>query len=408
MLLAAVALALLSAVELGVRERPGRRMLAANAAAQACLVFSHPVGGFYGLALCLGTVFADGWVYRRFRWSVILSYPAGWLTLGLWGPQLLRQADINQPRSWIPVPGWRDLATVNGAVAGDLERLGLFLGLAWAAAFLIGQRASGAAALPVERLRDEAARRRNRVVALGCTLVGVLPLVWIFSRWVPTNSLFVARYLIGVSVGWTILLAQLASMVLARYDAGPRSVRLPLKALVLAFALWNGAMLCGNTKPDRVGWLGFSDVAFGHEELPIVCQRALEYLPRNHYSPQAERYCYLLDWSAATTADNHFAAAGPEQKVLAGIGRNYGELYHHNIVDAGEFLRECPAFLIQDDPQTHWIANRLKREEYTITRLTPAGPMAALARRTYPMLLVERKAGKGEVAAPVNLSAAAR
>ena len=104
LLLALISLAVLIAVKFGERDKPGWPLLAANVFAQAALVLCHPLGGFYGAALLVAVGAGDWLILRRWRWRVALSYPAGWLALLLWARQIVRQADLNRPHSWVPVP----------------------------------------------------------------------------------------------------------------------------------------------------------------------------------------------------------------------------------------------------------------------------------------------------------------
>ncbi len=392
LLLALISLATLLAVKLGEEEKPGPSLLVTNVLAQAALVLCHPLGGFYSAALLVAVCAGDGLILRRWRWRVALSYPVGWLALLLWARQLLRQADLNQPHSWVSVPEFHDIA---GVLYGGSDFYPLFLLFAFLAVWgLLVSRRGAAAGPPVMAgaveptsagLLFEDGQGRQLLVA-GAFIC--LPLgFWVFSRVVPSNPLFLARYVIGVSVGWAIILAGLLTCLL-RPIAG-RSGRWTRAILIVFIALQFGPLVT-EPGPDVGALTGESDPAFGHEDLPIVCLRSHDFLPREHYSPQSDRYYFLLDWDVATDPDNSRHAT-VEYKLLDALRRNYGELFHHHIVQAEEFLRTHPAFLVHEVPHTSWVSLRLRPEEYTITRLQPDHPLNYARDGVWPLLLVERK-----------------
>ena len=124
--------------------------------------------------------------------------------------------------------------------------------------------------------------------------------------------------------------------------------------------------------------------------MPIVCLRSHDFLPREHYSAQADRYYFLLDWPVATAPENSRHAT-VEYKILDAIRRNYPGLYHDHIVDAQEFLRTHPVFLIHEVPHTSWVALRLKPDEYNHHPPEPNRTLDYTRDGVWPMLLVEKK-----------------
>ena len=385
---ALISLAVLLAVKLGERGRPSPTLLAANVLTQGALVLCHPLGGVYGAAIVVAVFAGDLLFLRRARWRVALSYPVGWLALLLWFPQILRQADINRPQSWVPVPTFD---AIKGVIYGGSDFFALYVLFAALVAwhFIAAPRRTEmpAATSEVPLAQPAVQVDAGRQLLIATALISVPLVLWVFSRVVPSNSLFLARYAIGVSIGWAIMLAQLSTF-LFRPLGVPSNVW--TKVTLVVFIAFQLAPLITVPGPDNGGLIGESDFAFGHPELPIVCQRSHDFLTRVHYSPQADRYRFLLDWEEVSSPEDTRRAT-VEYKILDAVRRHYSGLYHHHIVDAQEFLRTHPAFLMHDIPGNPWVARRLRPEEYTITRLQPDRALSYARDGVWPMLLVERK-----------------
>lgn len=387
LLFALIALAVLLAAKLGESERPSRSLLGANLLIQGALVLCHPLGGIYSAAILVAVLAGDLIFLRRVRWWVALSYPVGWLALLLWFPQILRQADINNPHSWVPVPAFSD---IKGVIYGGSDFFALYVLFAVLVAWHIVTRRrvdAPTAASEVPRDTVPLLPDTGRQLLVGAALIGVPLVLWVFSCAVPSNSLFLGRYAIGVSIGWVIMVAQLTAFLFRPLRA-PSSVW--TKAILVVFIAFQLAALVTAPGPDNGALTGASDTAFGHPELPIVCERSHDFLPRVHYSPQADRYYFLLDWEA-TTVPEDTRRATVEYKILDAIRRHYSGLYHDHIVDAQEFLRTHPAFLVHDIPGDPWVARRLKPDQYTVTRLEPNRTLFYGRDGVWPMFLVERK-----------------
>ena len=381
-----ISLAVLLAVKLGEQERPSLALWIGNLLAQGALVLCHPLGGIYGAALLTAMLAGDLIFLRRMRWLVNLSYTAGWLALLFWFPQILRQADINKPHSWVPVPSFD---AIKGVIYGGSDFFALYMLFAVLVAGHVVCHRGEVSTVPPEAVPThppfQTAAGRQLLVATA--LIGVPLVLWVFSRAVPTNSLFLGRYAIGVSIGWAIMLAQLSTFLFEPLGVPAGFWTKVGIAVFIAFQL---SPLITSPRADNGGLTGDSDTAFGHPGLPIVCQRSHDFLPRVHYSPQADRYYYLLDWEAVVVPGDTRRAT-VEYKILDAIRRNYPDLYHHHIVDAQEFLRTHSAFLVQDVPSSPWVARRLKPDQYTVTRLEPDRPLDYGRDGVWPMLLVEKK-----------------
>ncbi len=387
---ALIAVAVWLAIKLGERERVGGTLIAANALAQAALVFCHYLGGFYSTFLLLATLAADARAYRRVRWGVALSYPLGSLMILLWLPQLLHQAAINHPHSWVPVPGVGALIIVNDSL-GSYQRLCLFLGVACLLHRLAGRDPKLPDGVPAT-LADDAKQQPalTRLLLIAAALLAIIPFFWVFSHVFPKNALFLPRYLIGASIGWAIVMTYLCSILLKFSTLGSPYAGL-LKAMSVAFVMINLHFLVEASDLDRGGTIGNSDLAFGHPDLPIVCLQPYEFLPRVRYSPFAERFYFLLDQQWAYAPDNPITHAAVDYNSLAAIERNYGGLYRHHIVDVDTFLRANPEFLVEDVLGQSWVRTRLTPDKYIVTRLVPDREIAVGHEGVWPLLLVQRK-----------------
>jgi hypothetical protein len=349
-------------------------------------VLSHPLGGFYGAAVMLAVAISDLFATpSRIRLRVLGSYGIGWLAIFLWWRQFFRQAAINQPHGWVPVPSLEGLLT-QLLRQSMVYPLLLFLALCWLISMVSARvRTSSPFQLsPPQRVQF--------LIALG--LISIAPLFWVISRLLPSNSIFLPRYLTGTTIGWTILLAHLVTYIT---EHNPLRSPMLLKAIALlsisvAFmplcAPWV-AKLAGKSPPDYLAFLaGTSDRAFGHVGLPIVCPDPQDFLARTHYAPDASRYYYLLNWDAATAPES-LPDAAVIYHLLSAVKRHYAKFI--NIVGASEFLRQNPTFLVLDVPQRRWCFLNIKMGAYKIRPLMADPPIHYDHDGERALLLVERR-----------------
>lgn len=88
--------------------QPSTKLLVLNACVHIAIVHTHLFGGFYSGAILLSMLAADRF-YNLFRPKVYLSVILSWLTIILYIPSFLNQADAGNPRTWLPEPIFRDL-----------------------------------------------------------------------------------------------------------------------------------------------------------------------------------------------------------------------------------------------------------------------------------------------------------
>jgi hypothetical protein len=170
--------------------------------------------------------------------------------------------------------------------------------------------------------------------------------VWIVSRTV--KPLFVARYMIPVTLAWAILLAYLASNLIERVKSqlpealGRKLASVALCALpiiLLIHPLTYARSLLNESFP------GVHDTEYGYRDLPIVTTHSHDFIKRFHYSPERRRYFFVLDWEAAL--DVRSGLFGPQEyKTMEALKRDYPEVFGDHIVQLSDFLSKQDRFLV--------------------------------------------------------------
>jgi hypothetical protein len=124
---------------------------------------------------------------------------------------------------------------------------------------------------------------------------------------------------------------------------------------------------------------GVNDGKYGYSNLPIVTPFSHDFMKRFHYSPERQRYFFLLDWEAAL--DIRSWRVSPQMyKVMDALKRDYHKVFDGNIIQIWDFLRMHDRFLVLDDadyqrkrrPQDSrragWLEIRIKESpDYKIT-----------------------------------------
>jgi hypothetical protein len=92
---------------------------------------------------------------------------------------------------------------------------------------------------------------------------------------------------------------------------------------------------------------GLNDNKYGYKDLPIVVQFSHNFLKRLHYSPERNRYFFILDWQAAVDNSSGLFTT-QEYKHMEALKRNYPELFKH-VIKSEDFLNRYTRFLVLDD-----------------------------------------------------------
>jgi hypothetical protein len=86
-------------------------VLFSNTCIHAAIVNTHLFGLFYSAAIAFSLIVRDKY-FKVFRPKVYLSILLSWLSLILYIPSFINQADAGNPRTWIPIPTLKDLVDV--------------------------------------------------------------------------------------------------------------------------------------------------------------------------------------------------------------------------------------------------------------------------------------------------------
>jgi hypothetical protein len=324
-------------------------------ATHAALINTHLFGILYSGASLLALVARDRW-FRTFRPKVYAIIVLSWLTLLPYVPSFLNQADAGKPRGWLPKPILHDLIEFLGVSTPTLfdpmfvSALIIIAGLQFLllSTDVLGSNQNGRAG------RGQARDSRISLLILSLAFLGILVAVWVFS--VVAKSIFYQKYMLPTALSWSVLFALVASHLrLDTSDAaatntfGGTSISMRLKATVLPLAL----VLALLGKPliyargfEREPRPGCDDNQFGYADLAIVVQPSHSFLSRLQYSPERDRYFFILDWEAAVSEES--GLFGPQEyKELEAVGRQYPALGKH-IVQGADFLAAHQRFLVLD------------------------------------------------------------
>ena len=223
--------------------------------------------------------------------------------------------------------------------------------------------------------------RQAPLLILGCLCLAVPVGVWIISY--AIKPIFVVRYMIPSVQGWSILLAYLCSRMIqppewrlvGRSGRRPPPLLLfPLMVLMLVlimYPVWYTRSFPKEQFP------GINDGKYGYQNLPVVVPLSHDFMKRFHYSPERQRYFFILDWESALDIKSGFFSP-QEYKAMDALKRDYHKVFDGNIVQIWDFLRMHDRFLVLvlDDIQTRdfhsarWLEIRIKDSpDYKMTAL---------------------------------------
>ncbi|HEX3661142.1 MAG TPA: glycosyltransferase family 39 protein [Acidobacteriaceae bacterium] len=361
--LAAAAVAL--CLRVAEAPQPRWRDLSLLTLTQAGLVLGHVLGLLYGPLMLLAVVAADR-LQRRFRLRVYLCLIAGWVALLPWIPAIRASAAVGQPHSWIPMPGFDNLAVgfsfwLFGGIYYPLlhaHPIGVFFGWFCAVACVAVLFTASVAAL------RSAAPNRRAAIVLGLVLV-LAPLVF-FSVSRVLSPIYVPRYMIPSALGIAIL----AATWVGRAGSAAKSMwpgwallLLPLVSAVVA-------------TPVRLDTAGIDRLAAGQ---PVVCDWLDDFLTMTRYSVQPDAAEYPLDWPAALQ--------GPPAAVGAyHLMENYRAAGYltSNLRDVSGVLAQS-RFVVLDNTQTNWfhleIENNPRFTWRVLARMNGKHRLIAVAQR---------------------------
>jgi hypothetical protein len=335
-------------------ERPANWVLWLNAAVHAGILHTHLFGGFFSGAVLISFLLTDR-ITGRFRPRVYLSVLLSWLSIILYIPSFLIQAEAGDPRSWLPAPVLMDLLDVMNITSSPFFwRPILLLPAALLVLYIIGRwrvRPAGSLRSMKPKLPPDSSHLVFAAVFL------VLPVfIWLFS--ITARPIFLNRYMIPTALGWAILFASVFQRLLPGREGDPlltnkrkdsawptimfaALVMVPL-AIFLVYPLhWarrypDASILKGSVVLDRP------------DDLPVVISTSHEFMQFLHYSQDPERYYFILDWEAAV--NEYSGTFSPQEfKHMEAWKRNYPH-YFGNVVPSEQFLASYSRFLVLDLP----------------------------------------------------------
>jgi hypothetical protein len=346
----------------------------------AAIVHTHIFGLFYSGAILAACVTSD-YLSRNYRprtyWAIVL----GQMSLVLYLPSFLVQAEATRPRGWIPSPTLNDLirAIFTGSFINIVMVSALFF-ILFALHIVASAQTSNYRAE-----RGEPVTFERSLLVLAFAFLTVAPATWLFSR--LTRPIFLERYLIPSLIAYAILIAHLTSVYMkhciAETGSRPHFLRTikfelvrnlllgSLMIVVLCYPIWDASK---RTREDLPGsW----DASFGFATLPIVVQSSHRFLETVHYRTDSSRYFFVLDKrSAYLDASGSF---GPQEfNHMLAFKRNYPVL-GRQILPATDFLRRYDRFLVIApdpyldicDPKPVGLTNKILCPQWVRTRLLP-------------------------------------
>jgi len=309
------------------------------------LPLTHPFGFVYSFMHICAAVLID---LKRgvFRSWYYLSAFAGWLLYIPFIPAFLKQSELSKPHFWISVPKPDDLIRL---YFGDLcFNSHVFILLA-IIIFLFSKKKNSPR--PID---DEA-------VLTIAALYALIPLgVWMESQ--RLTSLFQPRYLIGVELGWAILLSAIFARILPETEdltLFRKSLLSLASVVIMVLPITHAFKLHRPQRPDAY-------IMHLYPTLPVVTDIAHPYLQFVYYSLDPKRYYYVLDREIAFGHDQSGHAVNDFQ-ALGALKSHIPEL---NIVTTDEFLNKHSSFIVRASPNYKWFEYRIKKDpQYSIQDL---------------------------------------
>lgn len=321
----------------------------------AAIVQTHLFGLFYSGAVLFSQLVRDKCL-NIFRPKIYLSIILSWLTLILYIPAFINQSDAGKPRTWIPIPTSEDLLNLmNLSSSSFLNLFVLLLLVLIFGLFFLGET-DNTPVFQVEQQNTINIKVEKSLLILAYAFLAVPIFVWMFSRTV--KPIFWDRYMIPTTLSWAILLASLCSRIISMPTLNNKIYNNLTRLRFLVFTPKNILLLVLCTillmHPIKYAKIykgrylpGLNDNKYGYKELPIVVQASGQFLERVHYSPERNKYFFILDWQAAVDdASGQFSPQ--EYKHLDAIKRNYPKLFQNQILQSQDFLNKYKKFLVLD------------------------------------------------------------
>ena len=308
----------------------------------ALLTTSHLLGVAYSISLVVATVAID-WSRHHLRPRLYLAAALSWCLLLPERSAIRASAAVGKPFFWTTQPTFRRFLGAYSAFSAEIATLLLVLALATCVALWRHRQTS-------QQSFRVAWQARRPIYIVTLALLSV-PLVFFLEGFFGP-ALFIARYVIPVSIAQALLTAEALTLIPWTSLTPPAlrdrpSLRRPAQALaVMAFVasllLYDFAYL----RQFAIGQPDYTDAlsAILPQGIPVLCEDAwsfTEVIGRQHAS--GVQYTYLLDWQQT------LSPSAPRLEVtqfhLMQNWRNAG-YFSGSIVDREPFLQQHREFFI--------------------------------------------------------------
>ncbi|QHT71037.1 hypothetical protein GXP67_32490 [Rhodocytophaga rosea] len=318
----------------------------------ALIIHTHLFGLFYSGAIVIAFIVRDTY-FRDHTPKNYVPILLSWCTFLLYLPSFLIQSDAGKPRTWIPEPTLYELTKYVSLSSSDFVHIGIFLSLVLIAGlqFLVS---SSHPAFSEKSISTHENTSKISSLILGYILLFIPLFIWLFSKII--RPLYLEKYMIGSTIGWTIIIAYTCSTLLTDPNQVLKNsyatrrfitygVGILLPGMLLLVLLINPVRFAYTFPKDTLP--GSIDSSFGYEDLPVVEQTSHQFMRKIHYSPQKNRYYFILDWQAPI--DEKSGQFSPQEyKHLDAFKRNYPKIFENNIMSSQDFLAKYERFLVMD------------------------------------------------------------
>lgn len=340
--------------------------LISNACVHAAIVHTHLFGIFYSGAVTCSFIARDK-CFNSLKPKVYYSIVVGWFTIILYIPSFINQSDAGNPRTWIPIPSVRDLIDVlsfslfsfQGVTVGSLTKFLILLLIAFVSGWRIFNYKNHIASTQSEQQSGKKVKAEISCLLFAYSFLVVPIFIWVISRTI--KPIFWDRYLIPSVLSWSILFAHLSSKIIFNFISSQRTKinflsnlsLIQRKSIKSTFLIGLTAVLL--VQPIRYARsvqvepiVGLNDNKYGYKELPIAMQFSHDFVKRFHYSPEKDRYFFILDWQVALDSSSGLFPP-QEYKHMDALKRRYPKLFKDNIIESEKFLSTYSRFLVLTD-----------------------------------------------------------
>jgi len=344
-------LALVQAVRLIENPNSIRSMvLLASFVGLACL--THIFGVFYGIAYLVSFMIWD-WLNGKWHWKRWIACIAGIGFIAVWINQILLQAQVGKPHSWIPVPNFASAVEVFSSLFPfgdhiDYEDHSYYIILAIAIGLVtILYVAIRKSPTLIYSFRNAVRIPRENqylfILSISLILVPIF-LSYVVSR--TFTSIFLLRYLIPSILGVILLVM---SMVAAIAIQKPRLVVYACWILIfLGFARLGIATM--RYRDKNLSSLAQVEAKARAENVSVIFQSPQCFMPFQFYFNSVQAY-YPLDWKIASAPANALCSTS-DYKSMVQI-RSYYNI--PGVRNGQEIMSPGKMYFVVDEPGKIWL-----------------------------------------------------